>query len=245
MATKKAPRKRKELDITSDIGESFKKNFDCSNIQLKRMLPLTDNQMSFYYKSQDPKTNMILLNGPAGSCKTYCAVYSAMELLKERKVDHILYIRSVVESSSKSMGYLPGELSDKFENYTIPLIQKLNEMVDKFSIHSLMEQEYIQAIPVNFVRGQTFNNACVIADESQNFTRKELTTIISRFGRNSKYFILGDSRQSDISNSGFEEVYNLFDTEFSRKNNIDCFKFDSSDIMRSPILKHIAQVLNI
>lgn len=245
MTTKKAPRKRKELDITDEFKSIYKKNFDCTTINLKKHFPFTDNQTSFYYLTQNDKTNMVFLDGPAGSSKTHCAVYGALELLRDRKVDNILYIRSAVESASKSMGFLPGELNSKFENYAIPLLQKLNEVLDKTTIHSLMENDYIQAIPVNFVRGQTFNNVCVIADESQNFTRSELNTILTRFGKNSKFFILGDSKQKDIRDSGFEDVYKLFDTEFSRKNNIHCFKFDVGDIVRSQILKHITQVLGV
>lgn len=165
MTEKRAPRKKKELDITKDIGDSIKKNFDCSNIKLKRQFQLTDNQTSFYYACQDPKTNMVIVDGVAGSSKTYLAVYSALELLKDRHVDKIIYIRTVVESSTRSIGALPGELEDKFSPYSIPLIDKLNEIVDVYTWKSLMDNEYIKAIPVNFVRGSTFHNSAVILDE--------------------------------------------------------------------------------
>lgn len=98
---------------------------------------------------------------------------------------------------------------------------------------------------MNFARGLAFNNALVIFDEIQNATRAEICTILSRFGRNSKFILLGDTKQSDIKDSGFSLVFDLFDTEFSRKNNIHCMKFDVHDIMRSSILRHITQVLGI
>lgn len=246
MTAKRAPRKRKEsVDITKDIGESLKKNFDCSNLKMNKLLSLTDNQQSFYYKSQDPKTNMVLVDGPAGCAKTYVSVYSALELLKDRHVDQIIYIRTVVESSSRSIGALPGELDDKFSPYSMPLVDKLNEIIDGFSIKSLMDQGYIKAIPVNFVRGLTFHNSAVIIDESQNMTRSELSTVLTRFGRNTKYFVCGDTKQSDIKDSGFNKIFELFDTEFSRKNYIHCDRFDINDIVRSPILRHIAQILGV
>jgi len=247
MATKRAPRKRQESgkDITKEFSESYQKNFDCSSIQIKRMFPITDNQTTFYYLTQNDKTNMIFLDGPAGSSKSYISVYSALELLKNRKVDHIIYIRTVIESASRSMGAIPGEITDKFAAYAVVLIDKLKESTDTFTVHSLVEQEYVKAIPVNFVRGLTFNNSIVIVDEAQNATRSELTTILTRFGRNSKYIVCGDMKQSDISNSGFNNIYELFDTEFSRKNHIHCMRFDNSDINRSHILKHITQVLNV
>ena len=176
---------------------------------------------------------------------TYMSVYAALEHLKEGKCEQIIYIRSVVESSSRSLGALPGELDEKFGPYTLPLMDKLAEIVDETSTHALFNQKYIKAIPVNFVRGLTFHDSFVIIDEAQNLTRGELATILTRFGRNSKYIICGDAKQSDIKDSGFEKVFQLFNTEHSIKNNIHCFKFDVDDVVRSPLLKHITQVLGV
>jgi phosphate starvation-inducible PhoH-like protein len=245
MTTKRAPRKRKEVDITDEFKPTYQKNFDCSNIILKKQFPLTDNQMSFYYTSQNEKTNMIFLDGPSGSAKSYLAVYTALELLKARKVDKIIYIRTVIESASRSMGYLKGDENEKFAAYTMVLNEKCLEIIDKPTFLALTEQEYIKAIPVNFARGLTFNNSIVIFDEAQNATRSELTTILTRFGRNTKYIICGDAKQKDISNSGFEDVFILFDSPYSSKNHIHCQKFDVGDIVRSPLLKHITQVLGV
>ena len=246
MTTKRAPRKRKEsVDITNEFSDVYKKTFSCSNIRMKKMLPITDNQTKFYYESQNDKTNMIFLDGPAGSSKTYCAVYSALELLKEGKFDRIIYVRTVVESASRSIGFLKGDEESKLAPYILPFMDKAFESTDHSTVKSLIEQEYIKAIPVNFIRGMTFNNAIVIFDEIQNGNRAEITTVLTRIGRNSRFFLLGDSNQKDIKDSGFNEIFNKFDTEFSRKNNIHCMKFDNSDIVRSPILKHISQVLGV
>jgi phosphate starvation-inducible PhoH-like protein len=246
MTAKRAPRKRKEsVDITEEFTKKYKQNFDCSDIKIKKPFPFTDNHTAFYYLTQDDRTNMVFLDGPAGSMKSYISVFSAMEMLRDRKVDKIIYIRTVVESASKSLGYLKGDENEKFAAYTLPLFEKISEITDKATVNSLFEQEYVKAMPVNFVRGLTFNNAVVIIDEAQNATRSELTTIMTRFGRGSKYIICGDAKQSDIKDSGFSKVFELFDTDFSRKNNIHCMKFDIHDISRSAILKHITQVLSV
>jgi|Laugrespbdmm15sd_2_1035082.scaffolds.fasta_scaffold15569_3 phosphate starvation-inducible PhoH-like protein len=245
MAIKKAPRKRKERDVTEDFSEHIKKQFDCSNLVLRNNFPMTDNQQKFYFLTQNPKTNMVFVDGPAGSAKTHLAVFSALELLKAGHVDKIIYIRSVVESSSRSIGYLKGDETEKFMPYMMPMMDKLNEILSKTDINHLLTNEYIKAVPVNFVRGLTFHRCAVITDESQNDTRGELVSILSRIGRHTRYFILGDSNQKDIRDSGFEDVYKAFDTEFSRKNDIHCMKFDQSDIVRSTILRHITQVLKV
>jgi phosphate starvation-inducible protein PhoH len=166
MTQKRATRKRvKSEDLGNEFEEAYKKNFNIATLQLKKALPLTDNQINAYRLTQHDKTNMVFIEGAAGTAKSYLAVYSAMEMLKDRIVDQIIYIRSVVESSSRSIGALPGELDDKFSVYTMPLIDKLNEIVDKATIKNLFDQEYVKAIPVNFVRGLTFNNAAIIIDE--------------------------------------------------------------------------------
>jgi phosphate starvation-inducible PhoH-like protein len=245
MTAKRAPRKRKEVDITDEFNKNYKQNFDCSNITIKKQFPLTDHQKAFMDLVKSDKTNMVFLDGPAGSSKSYCAVYSALEMLKERKADKIIYIRTVIESASRSMGYLKGDENEKFAAYTMVLNEKCLEITDKPSYLAMVEQEYIKAIPVNFARGLTFNNSIVIFDEAQNATRSELTTILTRFGRGTKYIVCGDGKQKDIRDSGFADVFELFNTEFSRKNNIHCVNFDVTDIVRSPLLKHITQVLGV
>lgn len=245
MATKKAPRKKRELDVTGEFTEHIKKSFNLSNLHLKNNYQMTANQQKFYYMSQSPRNNMVFVNGPAGSAKTHLAVFSALELLKAGHVDKIIYIRSVVESSSRSIGFLKGDENEKFLPYIMPMLDKLNEILEKPDITYLTENEYIKAIPVNFVRGLTFHRCAVIIDEAQNMTRGELTTILTRFGKHSRYFVLGDAAQTDIEDSGFIQVYEAFDTEHSRKNEIQCVEFDVSDIVRSQILKHITQVLKV
>ena len=126
-----------------------------------------------------------------------------------QKIEEIIYIRSVVESASKSMGSLPGEVEEKFLPWSLPLLEKLNELLDKPAINNLMTEGYVKCVPVNYTRGLTFKNACVVIDESQNLTREELTTILTRFGENSKYIVVGDTQQSDIGNkSGFKAIFN-------------------------------------
>ena len=107
-----------------------------------------------------------------------------------------------------------------------------------------MHKGLIEAIPVNFVRGLTFNKSIVIVDEAQNLTKGELTTILTRFGRDSKYIICGDGNQSDINKSGFDEVLERFDNQECEDNNIFAFEFGNSEIARSKILRHICKMLD-
>ena len=103
----------------------------------------------------------------------------------------------------------------------------------------------ISAMPINYLRGSSWKDKVVVADEAQNFTYKELTTLITRIGENCKLFICGDFMQSDINGkSGFAPMFDLFNCEDSMNHGIHAFKFGKEDILRSEILKFIISKLD-
>ena len=206
---------------------------------------LTSNQVAFLVKALQQDTRMCMVDGPAGTAKTYLAVLTALKMLNRKQIENIIYIRSIVESASRSMGALPGELEEKFAPWSMPLIDKLEEITTAGAGTNLMNKGYIKCIPVNFTRGLTFKNACVIIDEAQNMTNSELTTILTRFGENSKYLVVGDTFQADIGEkSGFKNIFKAFDEPICDENGITTFKFDEEDIVRSEILRFIVERLN-
>ena len=244
--TRKVARKRKTagLEEVSEIEASFQKNW-MLDFKIKKPFHFNTNHQQFYNCIKDDDTNMAFVAGPAGSAKSYIAVLAGLELLKEKKITGIIYIRSVIESASRSIGALPGEIDDKFSPYAMPLIEKITEITDIGTCNSLKANNIIQAIPVNFVRGLTFNDALVIVDEAQNLSKPELVTILTRFGKNTKYVICGDLNQSDIGKlSGFQEIYERFDTGECVDQKIHAFEFRESEIVRSKILKFIVKVLD-
>jgi phosphate starvation-inducible protein PhoH and related proteins len=249
-------KKRKNLLLENNEEQTISNTNDKSPIipqRSKIKIPLTIfersdltlRQKEFIELSLDKKVKLIFVNGPAGTSKTFCAIYCALRLLNEQKVSDILYIRSIVECSDKSIGYLPGSMDEKISNYLEPLYEKLNELIPKNEIESLKKDNRISAIPVGFLRGVHWNVKCIIADESQNMSMKELTTLITRVGMYSKVFVLGDDLQSDINGrSGFSKIINIFDDEESRKNGIYVFRFTVDDIVRSGLVRFIINKLN-
>lgn len=208
---------------------------------------LDEKQLLFLSKSLHDKTKILFINGPAGATKTYMAVYSALRLLSGDDDLDLLYVRTVIESADKGLGALPGDLEEKFNPYMAPLNDKLEEMLPKNTTdrHSLLSEGRISSMPINFLRGASWKNKVVIADEAQNFTFKELTTLITRIGEGTKIFICGDSMQSDINGkSGFSEMCKLFSDYRSRQKGIEYFEFDENDIKRSKLLKFIISKLN-
>lgn len=239
---KRKGQSRKDV-ATEDIPDLiYSKKMDLQ-FEIKSKYKLTPVHQSFVELCYSNSTKIAFVDGPAGTAKTYCAAYLALNMLKGHKVDEIVYIRSIIESASKQMGALPGEVDDKFLPWTLPLQEKLNELLSPGDATHLLNCGAIKAVPVNYVRGLTFKDSAVIVDEAQNLTRSELVTILTRFGEDSKMIVIGDTQQQDIRNSGFGDIYNIFNDDESERNGIACFKFTDEDIMRSEMLKFIVSKL--
>ena len=183
---------------------------------------------------------MIFVSGPAGTSKTYISVYCSLLLLNQKKMSDLIYIRSAVESSDSKLGFLPGEMSDKMEPYLQPLFDKLLELIPSQDLDYLKMDERISSIPVGFLRGLNWNAKCIIADEAQNMSFKEILTLITRVGQFSKIFVLGDPDQSDINGkSGFKKTVDIFNDAESREQGIRVFEFTEDDIVRSGLVQYI------
>jgi phosphate starvation-inducible protein PhoH len=120
------------------------------------------------------------------------------------------------------------------------LVEKLSEFLNKGTVEWLQKEKHVDSIPIGFLRGLNWNARCIIADEAQNMTHKELVTLVTRVGEFSKVFILGDPDQSDIGlKSGFIKLTDQFRDDESKENGIHVFEFDENDIVRSALVKFI------
>jgi phosphate starvation-inducible PhoH-like protein len=220
---------------------TFELNSGFNSINFKhREFNFTAKQRQLLESILDENIKIIFVAGPAGSSKTYMSVYGCLQLMAKDFQKDLLYIRSIAESADKGLGSLPGDISDKFDPFLMPLYDKLDEMVHEGDTAYMKQIGRISAVPINFLRGANWNNRLIVADEAQNFTFKELTTLITRVGEGTKLIICGDFMQSDINGrSGFREMFDLFNCEDSQEHGITSFKFANRDIVRSKILKYI------
>lgn len=200
----------------------------------------TEKQKQFLELAMDKKVKMMLISGPAGTTKTYLAVLAALQLMNEKKVSDIVYVRSIIESADGKMGTLPGEADDKLSPYKRPLVDKLDELLPKPDVQTLIKENRIEGLPMGYLRGLNWNAKAVIGDEMQNCTKKELITLMTRIGEFSKVFLCGDPLQSDINGrSGFQSIFNLFNDDASKEQGIYTFEFTEDDILRSALVKFI------
>lgn len=200
----------------------------------------TPKQKEFIKLALDEQTQLMFVDGPAGTAKTYLSVYCGLELLNIGNIGEMIYARSAVESSDQKLGYLPGAQDDKMAPYLEPFKDKLEELLSPVDIRYLQEEERIYGIPVGFLRGASWEDKFVLVDEAQNLSEKELITIMTRIGEKCKVFICGDVMQSDIgSRTGFQSILNLFTDQASADHGIHTFTFDEEDIIRSKLVKFI------
>jgi phosphate starvation-inducible PhoH-like protein len=194
----------------------------------ERKFNFTQNQVDFLKTALDPDCKLLFLAGPAGTAKTYMAVYSALQIMMDSDLEKdILYIRSIAESAQRSMGALPGSLDEKFAVFAAPFYDKLDEMISVPDIKFLREKNMFGCIPVNYIRGANWSDAACL----------------TRIGENSKIIICGDVMQSDINNSGFSNIFNIFNDQNSCDNGVVCKQFTTEDIKRSEIVKFIVSKL--
>lgn len=211
-------------------------------LHIKERDDITPKQKELIDLILDKETKVVFISGPAGTSKTFVSVLAGLKLLNKRAISDLLYIRTVVESASRSLGYLPGEQGEKMEPYLRPLQDKMEEMISHHDIERLKKEKRIEGAPVNYIRGASFNAKFILVDEAQNLDIKEITTVITRLGMFSKMIIAGDPGQSDINGkSGFIKFFDWFNDEESRKNGIHCFSFTKDDIVRSGVLKYIVE----
>lgn len=209
-----------------------------------RGLDWTEKQKAFIELATHKDTKIVFLSGPAGTAKSVLAVYCSLLLLNQKKVSDLMYIRTIVESASISLGSLPGDVHDKVSVHTAVLSDKLEELLPTGDIKKLLADERVKGMPVNYLRGASYNAKAVILDEFQNATFTEITTALTRIGKFTKYFVLGDPMQTDLRHkeqSGFKPMFDIFNTEQSRAEGIYCVEFGKEDIMRSEILKFIVE----
>jgi phosphate starvation-inducible PhoH-like protein len=234
------PKRRKKRPIVNEEEiEKIRTSLARRNVKLKKT-SLTDKQNQLLKIIFDNDSKIIFISGPAGTSKTYVAIYGALQLYNMNNDRGITYVRTIAESGEKSLGALPGEMAEKINPYMMPMNEKLDELLIPGQASILREKDIVKGMPVNYLRGASWMDEIVIADESQNFTFKELTTLMTRLGRGSKLIICGDPMQSDINGkSGFADMYSVFNDDESKNKGIHTFNFGAEDIMRSEILKFV------
>lgn len=205
--------------------------------QLKIVEPKTENQQE--YIRSIAENDIVFCTGPSGCGKSYIASGIASQKLHYDQIENIIITRPLV-CTGKEIGSLPGELNEKIAPYLMPMQENLKHFLGRAFYGEYFNQKRIRYMPLEVMRGSTFNDSYMILDEAQNCSMEQIKMFITRMGQGSKVLINGDIKQTDISfRSGLAEcidrLYNV--------NGVSVCKLTHQDIQRNGILGRVLTAL--
>lgn len=250
--SKKNRGKKTAPDKNGDNSESLDNSpYIYQDEKLKRPLDvrcrykLTERQIAIIETAIDKFSQVIMIDGYWGTGKSMLAVLASLQLMNEKKLTGITYLRNPLEASNTAkVGTLPGTLDERMETYNAILFDKLNEFLPKCDVDLLKKEERLECLPVGLIQGKTFSCKAVIVDEATSLSYDDMMLVISRMGEHSKLFIVGDSTfQLSIGNrSGFRQFFDIFNDEESRENGVFCFELkEKDDIRRSGLVRFVME----
>ncbi len=203
----------------------------------ERIFPRSVNQAQ-YLKALN-SFDITFATGPAGTGKTFLAVAWALREVLSKAHKKLVLTRPVVEAG-ESLGFLPGDLTQKISPYLRPLYDAMEAIIPFEAIQKLEETHVIEIAPLAYMRGRSLNNCIVILDEAQNTTREQMKMFLTRLGQHSKAVITGDLTQIDLpkkSESGLSHALSVI----SSIPEIHISRFDGRDVVRNPLIKKIIE----
>ena len=142
---------------------------------------------------------IVIVTGRAGSGKSLICAQAALDFLMKKQCNHVYVTRATIEVGG-SLGFLPGDLEDKFNPYLEAFQENLEKCYDRVKIQELVKGKKVVAYPVQFIRGKTIDDILVV-EEAQNLSKGEMLAILTRLGKTGKIIINGDNEQKDIKES--------------------------------------------
>ena len=203
---------------------------------LKTIKPLTPTQDDFFHAWING--NNICAHGSAGTGKTFLAFFMALQDVITQRQRRIIVVRSAV--TTRDIGHLPGTLEEKLMKFEEPYQDILWELMGRASSYRDMKDTgLIEFHSTSFLRGLTWDNAIVIADETENFTFHEIDSVMTRLGENTRIIFTGDTRQTDLDGSRKmgEEGLSKAMKVFCNMDDFSCIEFDEHDIVRGKLVK--------
>lgn len=192
-------------------------------------------EMQRIYMDAVASKRVVFAFGPAGTGKTYIPVAMAAEALAGKRTSKVIITRPAVEAG-ETMGFLPGELEEKYEPYLQPVRQVLTDRLGKSPLEYYLKTKDIEPVPLGFMRGMTFEDCWVILDEAQNVTPKQMKMFLTRIGPGCKVIICGDTDQVDIEGpSGLADAIErmAWIDEFAQ------IEFTLDDVVRDPLVMKV------
>ena len=206
------------------------------------IVPRSRNQERLVLALQSADQHIVVTAGPAGTGKSYLGILAAIKAFREGAVNRIVLTRPAISVEGEEHGFLPGDLNQKMDPWVRPLTDILREYYRQQDITNMLEEQTIEIAPLGFMRGRTFKDCFIIADEMQNATPDQVKMLMTRLGENSKIVITGDTEQTDRSkgNNGLADLCQKL--KEGGVKGISLCEFDHRDIQRHPIIGSVLKL---
>jgi phosphate starvation-inducible PhoH-like protein len=206
------------------------------------IIPRSRTQEAYVDALLTSNKDIVFASGPAGTGKTMIAMLSAIKHYKSGLVDKIVCTRPAVGVDDEKHGFLPGDLNQKMEPWTRPLFDVLHEYYSPKETAKMLDEQLIEISPLAFMRGRTFKNAYIVADEMQNATPNQMKMLLTRIGEGSKIVVTGDVKQTDrkVKDNGLLDFMQLVQARDS--NHIESVQFSHKDIERHPAVTEVLAI---
>lgn len=205
------------------------------------MVPRNLAQENYIELLKNPRKHIVFAIGPAGTGKTMLAVQMAIKNFQEGHVKRIVITRPAV-SVDEDLGFLPGTLNQKMEPWVIPILDVFKEYYHPSEIQDMLDCGTLEIAPLGMMRGRTFKNTFIVADETQCTTPSQMKMLLTRLGDDSKMVVTGDLKQADrIGQNGLLDFCNLYENHGQSKS-IGVARFDVHDVERHQAVKEVLAI---
>ena len=203
--------------------------------------PKNKHQEQYFDTLKNKQRKIIVASGPAGTGKTLFATEFGVKYFLLGIYEKLIFTRPSV-SVDEELGFLPGTLEEKMAPWVRPIYDVLYTFMSPKEVQDLMDEKIIEIAPLGFMRGRTFKNAWIVADEMQNSTISQMKMLLTRLGENSRLVITGDLEQNDIveEKNGMDDFLTKF--KGRRSSSISSFEFDKTDIQREEVVKEVLDI---
>ena len=203
--------------------------------------PKNNSQNDYLRFLRNKNKKIVVATGPAGTGKTLFATEQGIRNFLTSNCEKLIFTRPSV-SVDEDLGYLPGTLEEKMAPWVRPIYDILYRFIHPKEVTQLIEDKVIEIAPLGYMRGRTFKNAWIVADEMQNSTVSQMKMLLTRLGENSRLVITGDLEQYDRINerNGLEDFLEKF--KGKRSSSITSVEFQREDIQREDVVKEVLDI---
>jgi len=211
------------------------------NFENKFTKPKNERQEQYAHLLKAKSKKIVVATGPAGTGKTLFATEAGVRNFLNGTYEKLIFTRPSV-SVDEDLGYLPGTLEEKMAPWIRPIYDILYNFISPKEVTTLLEEKIIEISPLGYMRGRTFKNCWIVADEMQNSTISQMKMLLTRLGENSRLIITGDLEQFDRANelNGLDDFLNKF--KGKRSSSISSFEFQRTDIQREDVVKEVLEI---